>query len=103
MKSRKNSATTTQKIERVVRHSRPSEGLTRLQPNMIIRLNDGEYLVEMVNDCRARCSPLQKVKVQRTMFDKRSGANKEVEFERTGTSINISPNSECDIIRYATR
>lgn len=69
-------------------------GLTRLQLGMVIEMSGVRYRVDMVNDCRARCVPLDKVKVQ--VEDKLKGVTKE--FERFGSSINISPNSECDII-----
>jgi hypothetical protein len=75
--------------------ARPSEGLTFLQEGMIIKLSGVEYRVEMVNDCRARCVPLHKVKV--TVKDKLK--DKEVTFERSAGPINISPNSECEILR----
>lgn len=90
-------------IEPSKRCMRPSEGMTRLQPNMIIELQGVKYRVDMVNDCRARCVPMDKIVVKSTMFDKRKGENKEVVFTRTGSSINISPNSECEILGYAPK
>lgn len=69
--------------------------LTYLQAGMIIKLGGVEYRVEMVNDCRARCVPLQKIKV--TVKDKLR--DKEVTFERSAGPVNISPNSECQILR----
>jgi len=53
----------------------------------------------MVNNSRARCVPVDKVKVERKMFDKRSGEEKVVVFEHAGTTINISPNSEVQIVK----
>ena len=65
---------------------------------MVIKHSGIQYRVDMVNESRARCVPLEKVKVKQTMFDKRTGADKEVEFERVGGAINISPNSEVEVI-----
>lgn len=53
----------------------------------------GEFVVEMVNDCRARCKPLAK----RHVTIERDG--KQVQFEGSYSSVNISPNSDVDILR----
>lgn len=66
---------------------------SRLRVNMIIELKGIKYRVDMVNACRARCVPMEKVKV--VVRDKLK--DKEVTFERTAASIDISPNSECPI------
>ncbi len=72
--------------------------LTFLQVGMQFKHGGSVYRVEMVNESRARCVPVDKIKVKQTMFDKRTGADKEVEFERTGGAINISPNSEVEVV-----
>lgn len=77
--------------------------LTYLQEGMLIKLGGVTYEVDMVNDCRARCRPTEKVTVKRKMFDKRSGQEKEIEFSHTAAVINISPNSECEILGHIKR
>lgn len=77
--------------------------VTYLQEGMLIKIGGIVYEVDMVNDCRARCIPTEKVKVKHVMTDKKTGDPKEVEFSRSGTAINISPNSECEIIGYKKR
>lgn len=69
---------------------------SRLRQGMIIQLRGIKYVVDMVNACRAHCVPMEKVKV--VMRDKLK--DKEVTFERTASSIDISPNSECPILGY---
>ncbi len=74
--------------------------LTRLQVGMVIKHGGTDYRVDLVNESRARCVPLEKVKVKQVMFDKRSGTEKEVEFSRSGGAISISPNSEVEIVSW---
>ena len=73
--------------------------LTFLQVGMVFLHGGCKYRVDMVNNSRARCVPVDKVKVERKMFDKRSGEEKVVVFEHAGTTINISPNSEVQIVK----
>lgn len=73
--------------------------LTLLQKGMLFKHQGAVYRVDMVNECRARCVPVNRVKVEREMFDKRTGENKVVSFEHDGAAINISPNSEVEIVK----
>jgi hypothetical protein len=73
---------------------------TRLRKGDLIQMGGAVYHVQMVNECRARAVPTEKVKVERTMFDKRTGEEKTVEFSCSGNGVNISPNSECQIVGH---
>lgn len=73
--------------------------LSRLQVGMVVRLNGEEHVVEMVNDCRARCLPLNKRKMKVRIEDKLTGQVREFEPETTGGAANVSPNSDCEILR----
>jgi hypothetical protein len=83
---------TTKREMRVSEHG----SLSRLQQGMIISLNGVKYVVDMVNSCRARCVPMEKIKV--VVKDKLK--DKEVSFERSASAISISPNSDCPILGY---
>lgn len=75
--------------------------LSRLQPGMVIEVSGDEYRVEYVNDCRAKCVPLNRQK--RTIkFENKKGETCEFTPETTGGAINISPNSECPILRRSS-
>lgn len=67
--------------------------LTRLQPGMIVRWNGAEHRVAFVNDCRAHIIPLAKVTVQ---IKPRFGPP--CTFQRTQPGMDISPNSEIEIL-----
>lgn len=73
-------------------------GLSRLQAGMVIVYSGTEYRVEYVNDCRARCIPINRQHKTVTFVNKKGEA---CEFtpETTGGAINISPNADCQIIR----
>jgi hypothetical protein len=64
-----------------------------------IYLFDGQpHRCTMLNDCRARLTPVNKVKIAVTPS---TGANagKVVSFEKTPDGANISPNSELPEVR----
>lgn len=73
--------------------------LTRLQRGHVIRLDGGaEHLVIYVNDCRAVAVP-RSTKVVTVKFKPLVG--EAVAFEaRPRSGLNISPNSECEIVGY---
>jgi hypothetical protein len=73
--------------------------LSRLQPGMVVEIGGEEHVVEMVNDCRARCLPLNKKKSKVRITDKLTGEVREFEPETTGGAVNISPNADCKILR----
>jgi len=75
-----------------------NETLSRLQPGHVLAFDGTEYVVAMVNDSRALCIPITKVK--RTVTPS-TGANagKSIQIESTGAPISISPNSLCPILR----
>jgi hypothetical protein len=56
-------------------------------------LNGEKHRVEMVNDCRARCVPLAKRERVITPL-----VGEPVTIQSTGSAINISPNSEIEIL-----
>jgi hypothetical protein len=72
---------------------------SRLQEGMIIFYGGSEYVVEMVNECRARCRPLNTHKKQ-VSFTNAKGKTFTFQPELVGATINISPNSECEIVRW---
>lgn len=75
-----------------------NDTLSRLQPGHVIALDAVEYVVAMVNDSRALCYPITKVK--RTVTPSTGvNAGKQIEIEATGAPISISPNSLCPILR----
>lgn len=70
---------------------------TRLEVGMVIRYGGDLYRVVLVNECRARCEPIDKKR--QVEISTRFGADgKPVKFEASSVSINISPNSECEIV-----
>lgn len=89
----------------VVREKKRGDGFTahgstsRLQEGMIIFHGGSEYVVEMVNECRARCRPLNTHKKQ-VSFTNAKGKTFNFQPEMVGATINISPNSECEIVRW---
>lgn len=77
-----------------------SEGtLTRLQPGHIIMFSGERHRVTMVNDCRAVIVPMEKRKteIQQTIDGKQVVVAR---FSKYGSSVNISPNSEVEIVGY---
>lgn len=64
-------------------------GQTALAVGDVIKIGEGEFIVDMVNDCRARCLPTA---TRSVMYETTGG--KTVEFSTTGKSISISPNIE---------
>jgi hypothetical protein len=72
---------------------------SRLQEGMVIFHGGAEYVVEMVNECRARCRPLNTQKKEIT-FTNAKGKTFSFKPELVGATINISPNSECEILRW---
>jgi len=71
-----------------------NETLSRLQPGHVLAFDGVEYVVAMVNDSRALCHPVAKVK--RTI---NTAGGKSIQIESTGAPISISPNSLCPILR----
>jgi hypothetical protein len=69
--------------------------LTRLQEGMIVMLDGAEHRVDLVNDCRARCAPLRRVRV--TIKDRFDNVRT---FDRMPPAVSISPNSEIRIVRW---
>ncbi len=70
---------------------------SRLRVGMIVMLQGCEHRVEMVNGSRARCVPLSKKKVEiKTRFGEDGEA---ITFEKNRPGMDISPNSEIEIIR----
>jgi hypothetical protein len=69
---------------------------TRLRAGMKIKLGEDVYVVEMVNDCRARCRPVGTRHVEiKTRFGE---DGKSIKFEAPLGVINISPNSDVEIL-----
>lgn len=67
---------------------------TRLRLGDVIELCGIEYVIDYINDCRARAIPLSRKQVSYETV-----AGKKVEFETDHSGKNISPNSECPILR----
>lgn len=76
-----------------------SDTLTKLQPGHIVMFNGARHRVTMVNDCRARIVPMEKVETQ---VEQIIDGKKVVvaSFSKYGAGQNISPNSEIEIIGY---
>lgn len=73
--------------------------LSRLQPGMIIIHEGRRHRVVMVNDCRARVIPLERV--QREVEQIIDGKKVVVaSFSAPGAAQNISPNSTCEIVGF---
>ncbi len=70
-----------------------SQTITRLQRGHVVQFLDGEYLITYVNDCRAVAIP----RARRTVKIRALGG-RQVTFSAPGVSLNISPNSECEIV-----
>src|SRR5262245_19183439 len=68
--------------------------LSNLRVGDVFPWDGVDYVVDMINDCRARCSPLARKQVQYTTL-----RGDEVKFEADYASINISPNSEVNVTR----
>jgi len=77
-----------------------SDTLTKLQPGHIVMFNGARHRVTMVNDCRARIVPMEKVETQ---VEQIIDGKKVVvaSFSKYGVGQNISPNSEIEIVGYA--
>jgi hypothetical protein len=76
-----------------------SETLTKLQPGHIVMLDGCRHRIVMVNDCRARAVPCDKV--QSTIEQIVDGKKVVVaSFSKYGVGQNISPNSEIPIVGY---
>jgi hypothetical protein len=73
--------------------------LTRLQRGHVVKLDGGaEHLIIYVNDCRAVAVP-RSAKVVTVKLTRPNG--EAVAFEaRPKSGLNISPNSECEIVGY---
>lgn len=68
-------------------------GLTPLRLGDVIELDGEAYVVDYVNDCRARVRPVLAATVQvKTRF------GKEAQFERSSGSVNIARNVEREVI-----
>ena len=76
-----------------------SDTLTKLQPGHIVMFNGARHRVTMVNDCRARIVPMEKVETQ---VEQIIDGKKVVvaSFSKYGAGQNISPNSEIPILGY---
>jgi len=69
----------------------------RLRKGDIVDMgSEGHCEVVFVNECRARVRPLTRRQVTMETLNKGT-----VEFDKAGAPFNISPNSECRIIRRA--
>lgn len=69
--------------------------VTRLHVGDVILFEGGEAVVEYVNLSRARCRPL--AKNVRRITDGVTGVSREIAFSQA--SFNVSPQSDCAIIR----
>jgi hypothetical protein len=76
-----------------------SETLSRLQPGHIVFHAGEEWVVTLVNDCRAQITPRHKrpTEVKQIIDGKEEVVAR---FNKTGAPINISPNSFIEIIGY---
>ena len=76
-----------------------SDYLTRLQPGHIVIFSKERWRVDSVNDCRAVIIPLEKRKTEvKQIIDGKETVV--ASFSRCGASVNISPNSELEIVGY---
>src|SRR3954471_10904473 len=71
--------------------------LTRLRLHDILMFERRMWRVSLVNDCRARLTPIAKKRKEYTPATGKD-AGMTVAFESTGDCISISPNSEVDIL-----
>lgn len=67
---------------------------TRLRVGDVVELHGMEYVIDYINECRARAVPLSRKQVNYVTV-----AGKKVEFETDHSGQNISPNSEIPIRR----
>lgn len=68
---------------------------TKLKEGMRIRLpHSGDFNVVLVNESRAHIVPVKK---QEKTINKLNGDK--IEFESIGRGLDISPNSECEILQ----
>lgn len=67
---------------------------TRLRVGDVIELRGMEYVIDYINECRARAIPLSRKQVNYVTV-----AGKKVEFETDHSGQNISPNSEIPILQ----
>lgn len=67
---------------------------TYLRLGDVVELQGGEYVVEYINECRARVIPLHRKQVNYETVE-----GKKVEFEADASAKNISPNSDIPILR----
>ncbi len=76
-----------------------SNTLTKLQPGHIVLFAGARHRVTLVNECRARIVPMEKVQ---TEVEQIIDGKKVVvaTFSKYGVAQNISPNSEIEIIGY---
>src|SRR5688572_1135991 len=82
-----------------MKYTYTGETLSRLQPGMIILHEGRKHRVVMVNDCRARILPIEKI--QKTVEQIIDGKKTVVaSFSSFGAALNISPNSTCEIIGF---
>lgn len=73
--------------------------LTRMQPGMIVELEQRKHVIVMVNDCRARALPLEK-ETRKCTPQTGAEAGKVKEIESTGKGHNISPDALCPILEW---
>lgn len=67
---------------------------TYLRVGDVVELNGMEYVIDYLNECRARAIPMSRKHVSYETV-----AGKKVEFETDHSGTNISPNSEIPILR----
>jgi len=67
---------------------------TRLRVGDVVQFGEIDYVIDYVNECRARAIPLSRKRVK---YQTVSG--KQVDFETDHSGMNISPNSACPILR----
>ena len=71
-----------------------SRFFSRLRVGDVIEQDGEEWIVDLVNPCRARIKPLRKRQVSYETLE-----GKKVEFEASRKWANISPQSEVPILR----
>jgi hypothetical protein len=67
---------------------------SRLRVGDVIKLNGCEFVVDYINECRARCIPLSRKRVSY-----KTAEGKQVDFTTDHAGQNISPNSEGKILK----
>lgn len=73
--------------------------LTRLRRGDIVLLNGEECKIEFVNDCRAKAVPVRR-RVKEVVPQTGKNAGQVIKFQERHDGYNISPNSECEILRH---